>query len=111
MSWLLQKLLKLWVRATAQPAELPRALLDPSQAVCFVFDRDSAADLAVLLNAAERMGMPARTGGPAGCRPISGARTSTWAGAAVSGMPPTRAVRRPISWRSSSGCAPGLAAI
>jgi glycerol-3-phosphate O-acyltransferase len=58
MGWLLRRFFKLWVRAAVQPAEAPPALLTPDTPVCYVFDRDSLADLAVLCNVTARLKLP-----------------------------------------------------
>jgi len=58
MAWLLSRSLKLWVRAAVQPAEAPPALTAARVPVCYVLERDSVADLAVLCNVASRHGLP-----------------------------------------------------
>jgi glycerol-3-phosphate O-acyltransferase len=58
MGWLLRRFFKLWVRAAVQPAEAPPSLTTPDQPVCYVFDRDSRADFAVLCNVTERQKIP-----------------------------------------------------
>jgi glycerol-3-phosphate O-acyltransferase len=58
MGWLLRRFFRLWVRAAVQPAEAPRALLEPATPVCYVLERDSVADLAVLCNVTSRMSLP-----------------------------------------------------
>jgi glycerol-3-phosphate O-acyltransferase len=58
MGWLLRRFFKLWVRAAVQPAEAPPSLSAPAIPVCYVFDRDSMADLAVLCNVAEKRKLP-----------------------------------------------------
>jgi glycerol-3-phosphate O-acyltransferase len=58
MGWLLRRFFKLWVRAAVQPAEAPEALTDPRVPVCYVLERDSVADLAVLCNVANKAGLP-----------------------------------------------------
>ncbi len=58
MGWLLRRFFKLWVRAAVQPPEAPASLAAPHKPVCYVFDRKSAADLAVLCNVTERMKLP-----------------------------------------------------
>jgi glycerol-3-phosphate O-acyltransferase len=58
MGWLLRRFFKLWVRAAVQPAEAPPSLGAPDKPVCYVFDRDSAADLAVLCNVTEKRKLP-----------------------------------------------------
>ena len=49
MSWLLRRFFRLWVRAAVQPAEPPPTLVSPPAPLCYVLDRDSMADLAVLV--------------------------------------------------------------
>ncbi|HET9864303.1 MAG TPA: hypothetical protein VFP37_12720, partial [Steroidobacteraceae bacterium] len=55
MGWLLRRFFRLWVRAAVQPPEPPTALLTPAVPVCYVLERDSMADLAVLCNVAEKL--------------------------------------------------------
>ena len=57
MSWFLRRFFKLWVRAAVQPAEAPPALTAPRVPVCYVLERDSVADLAVLCNVASKAGL------------------------------------------------------
>jgi glycerol-3-phosphate O-acyltransferase len=59
MGWLLRRFFKLWVRAAVQPPEAPPALRTPDKPVCYVFDRDSTADVAVLCNVAAKLKLPA----------------------------------------------------
>lgn len=58
MGWLLRRFFKLWVRAAVQPAEAPPSMTTPGIPVCYVFDRDSIADRAVLCNVSERLKIP-----------------------------------------------------
>jgi glycerol-3-phosphate O-acyltransferase len=58
MGWLLRRFFKLWVRAAVQPADAPPSLTAPGIPVCYVFDRDSMADLAVLCNVTEKRKLP-----------------------------------------------------
>ena len=58
MGWLLRRFFRLWVRAAVQPAVAPPSLAAPSLPVCYVLERDSVADLAVLCNVATRMSLP-----------------------------------------------------
>ena len=58
MGWLLRRFFRLWVRAAAQPAEPPASLAKPGTPVCYVLERDSVADLAVLCNTTERLHLP-----------------------------------------------------
>jgi glycerol-3-phosphate O-acyltransferase len=55
VQWLLRRFFRLWVRAAVQPAEPPPALATPKTPVCYVLDRKSVADLAVLCNVAARL--------------------------------------------------------
>ena len=55
MGWLLRRFFRLWVRAAVQPPEPPPSLLAPTAPVCYVLERDSAADLAVLGNVTEKL--------------------------------------------------------
>jgi glycerol-3-phosphate O-acyltransferase len=55
MGWLLRRFFKLWVRSAVQPAEPPASLVDPSIPVCYVLERASVADMAVLCNVTEKM--------------------------------------------------------
>jgi glycerol-3-phosphate O-acyltransferase len=58
MGWLLRRFFRLWVRAAVQPAQAPPTLTAPASPVCYVLERDSVADLAVLCNVATRMQLP-----------------------------------------------------
>src|SRR5678816_4218003 len=58
MGWVLRRFFRLWVRAAVQPAENPPSLIDPARPVCYVLERDSVADLAVLCNVTERQRLP-----------------------------------------------------
>jgi len=58
MGWLLRRFFRLWVRAAVQPAEAPPILTAPASPVCYVLERDSVADLAVLCNVTTRMHLP-----------------------------------------------------
>jgi glycerol-3-phosphate O-acyltransferase len=58
MGWLLRRFFRLWVRAAVQPAEAPVSLRTPNLPVCYVLDRDSSADLAVLYNVATAKELP-----------------------------------------------------
>ena len=57
MGWLLRRFFRLWVRAAVQPAEAPPALTAPRAPVCYVLERDSVADLAVLCNVDQQGGV------------------------------------------------------
>ena len=58
MGWLLRRFFRLWVRAAVQPPEPPPSLAAPTIPVCYVLERDSIADLAVLCNVADRGRLP-----------------------------------------------------
>jgi glycerol-3-phosphate O-acyltransferase len=58
MAWLLRRFFRLWVRAAVQPAEAPASLKAATKPVCYVFDRESTADLAVLCNVTVARGLP-----------------------------------------------------
>jgi len=55
MGWLQRRFFKLWVRAAVQPPEPPPSLITPAAPVCYVLERNSSADLAVLCNVTERL--------------------------------------------------------
>ena len=56
--WLLRRFFRLWVRSAVQPSEPPPLLTSPTVPVCYVLERESRADLAVLCNVAERLHLP-----------------------------------------------------
>src|SRR5882672_704441 len=58
MGWLLRRFFRLWVRAAVQPAEAPPSLASPTTPVCYVLERESVADLAVLCNVADAKQLP-----------------------------------------------------
>src|SRR3982750_2093784 len=58
MGWLLRRFFRLWVRAAVQPADAPDALTAPRVPVCYVLERKSRADLAVLCNVTSRRALP-----------------------------------------------------
>src|SRR5687768_4091646 len=58
MGWLLRRFFRLWVRAAVQPAEPPPSLASSPIPVCYVLERDSAADLAVLCNVTAKLALP-----------------------------------------------------
>src|SRR5687768_11915840 len=58
VGWLLRRFFRHWVRAAVQPPEQPASLTNPSTPVCYVLERDSIADLAVLCNATEKLRLP-----------------------------------------------------
>ncbi len=55
MGWLQRRFFRLWVRAAVQPPEPPPSLTNPSAPVCYVLERNSSADLAVLCNVTEKL--------------------------------------------------------
>ncbi len=55
MQWLLRRFFRLWVRAAVQPAEPSAALGKPTIPMCYVLERHSRADLAVLCNVAAKL--------------------------------------------------------
>src|SRR5262245_57249950 len=57
MGWLLRRFFRLWVRAAVQPADLPPSLATPQTPVCYVLDRNSVSDLAVLYDVTARLGL------------------------------------------------------
>jgi len=58
MGWLLRRFFRLWVRAAVQPSEPAPSLTSPGVPVCYVLERDSTADLAVLCNVTEKLHLP-----------------------------------------------------
>jgi glycerol-3-phosphate O-acyltransferase len=58
MQWLLRRFFRLWVRAAVQPSEPPPSLTGAIVPVCYVLERDSTADLAVLCNVTEKLHLP-----------------------------------------------------
>lgn len=68
MEWLLRRLLGLWVKATVRPDDVSSMLAGARAPLCYLLERPSAADLAVLQNvcAARKLPRPgARLGGGA----------------------------------------------
>jgi len=57
-NWLLRRLLVLWVRFTVRPEDAVARLHDRANAVCYVLERRSITDLAVLQNACVRYKLP-----------------------------------------------------
>ncbi len=55
MSWLLRRLLALWVRFTLRPDDAAARLHERSNPICYVLERRSITDLAVLQNACVRL--------------------------------------------------------
>ncbi|MEZ5498400.1 MAG: glycerol-3-phosphate 1-O-acyltransferase PlsB [Steroidobacteraceae bacterium] len=58
MNVILRRILALWVRAELRPADAAAAINDCDAPVCYLLERRSAADLAVLQNLAARNGLP-----------------------------------------------------
>ncbi len=58
MNWLLHRVLALWVRCKILPEDAAARLRDRANPVCYVLERRSAIDLAVLQNVCERMHLP-----------------------------------------------------
>ena len=58
MNWLLRRLLALWVRFKILPEDLAARLRSRGHPVCYVLERRSAADLAVLQNVCRRLSLP-----------------------------------------------------
>src|SRR3954452_3013165 len=57
-SWLLRRLLALWVRFKGRPDEAVSHLRDRDKPVCYVLESRSAIDLAVLQNACVKLKLP-----------------------------------------------------
>jgi len=55
MGWLLRRFFRLWVRSAVQPAEPPASLVDSAIPVCYVLERASVADMAVLCNVTAKL--------------------------------------------------------
>src|SRR5262245_32441952 len=55
MDWLLRRLLALWVRFTIRPEDAAGRLRGRNNPVCYVLERRSITDLAVLQNACGRL--------------------------------------------------------
>ena len=55
MGWLQRRFFRVWVRAAVQPPEPPPSLITPAAPVCYVLERNSSADLAVLCNVTEKL--------------------------------------------------------
>ncbi len=58
MEWFLRRMLGLWVRPTLRPDDVSERLAARGQRVCYVLDRPSSSDLAVLSNAVAKHGLP-----------------------------------------------------
>ncbi|MGH8293961.1 MAG: glycerol-3-phosphate 1-O-acyltransferase PlsB [Steroidobacteraceae bacterium] len=58
MNWLLHRVLALWVRYRVLPEEIPARLQSRAAAVCYVLERRSAVDFAVLQRACVRLKLP-----------------------------------------------------
>jgi glycerol-3-phosphate O-acyltransferase len=58
MAWLLRRVLALWVRFTVRPEDAALRLLKQRNPVCYVLERRSVTDLAVLQSACVRLRLP-----------------------------------------------------
>ncbi len=58
MNWLLHRVLALWVRCKILPEDAAGRLRERTRPVCYVLERRSVVDLAVLQNVCERMRLP-----------------------------------------------------
>jgi glycerol-3-phosphate O-acyltransferase len=58
MNWLLRRLLALWVRFTTRPDDAAARLHGRANPICYVLERRSATDLAVLQNACVKLKIP-----------------------------------------------------
>jgi len=58
MNWLLRRLLTLWVRFKVWPEDAPSRLAHPDHPLCYVLERRSVSDLAVLQEACLALGLP-----------------------------------------------------
>ncbi len=99
MNWLLHRVLAIWVRYRVLPEDIPARLQSRAAAVCYVLERRSITDLAILQRACVRLRLPRPRKRLLGDAPTC-APPSTSAGRAASGTSGWTAVRR----RSSSRC-------
>jgi glycerol-3-phosphate O-acyltransferase len=58
MEWLLRRLLSLWVRATVRPDDIAARLASHPAPVCYLLERGSSTDLAVLQNVCAQGNLP-----------------------------------------------------
>src|SRR5689334_15415560 len=58
MNWFLRRLLALWVRFTVRPEDAVARLRSHQNAICYVLERRSVTDVAVLQNAAVKLKLP-----------------------------------------------------
>ena len=58
MNWLLHRVLALWVRYRVLPEDIPARMQQRAAAVCYVLERRSVTDLAVLQRACVRLKLP-----------------------------------------------------
>src|SRR5579883_410957 len=58
MAWLLRRILALWVRFTVRPLEAAERLAQRANPICYVLERRSVTDLAVLQSACVRSKLP-----------------------------------------------------
>src|ERR1700687_3844515 len=56
--WSVRRILSSWVKATIKPEAAAAAIAECSRPVCYVLERESHADLAVLDNACVQLGVP-----------------------------------------------------
>jgi len=56
--WSVRKILSLWVRVTIKPDDAPAVILAGRRPVCYVLERESQTDLAVLSTVCTRLGLP-----------------------------------------------------
>ena len=56
--WSVRKVLGLWVRATIKPEDAAAAIVSRSRPVCYVLERESQTDLAVLTNTCHQLHLP-----------------------------------------------------
>src|ERR1700677_5172927 len=56
--WSVRKTLSLWVRATVKPDDAAAAIAARPRPVCYVLERDSQTDLAVLNNVCTELRLP-----------------------------------------------------
>jgi glycerol-3-phosphate O-acyltransferase len=70
MNWLLRRLLALWVRFRVRPENAPELLSGLRQPLCYVLERRSLSDLAVLQQACATLGLPHPGGALGGGRDL-----------------------------------------
>jgi glycerol-3-phosphate O-acyltransferase len=57
-TWLLRRIIALWVRTTALPSDVSRTLIGRGPPVCYVMERQSLSDVLVLQDVCARLGLP-----------------------------------------------------